>query len=81
MTNLIASDGQAFTDITETTTGTVKRFVLWGFREDEVSAFDSIHYSMWVSQLRAAMLKGLQATISHPVGRRSVQSVELTAGP
>lgn len=61
---VLVGEDYAFTQIRDTD-GRDEFFFLW-FLPDDVSAFERIRQSMWVSQLRDAIASGIQVTVGTP---------------
>ena len=68
-------DDAGFTQLVDTA-GETETFILW-FAPPEVSAFERIMHSMWVSLLREALVNGLRVTVAHPDGNARITNVQL----
>jgi hypothetical protein len=69
-------DDGGFTQIVDPTTQEKEVFILW-FAPPEVSAFERILHSMWVSLLREALVNGLTVTITHADAQAQIENVQL----
>jgi hypothetical protein len=56
--------------------GEAEVFILW-FAPPEISAFERIMHSIWVSLLREALAGGQPVTVIHPDGNARVTTVQL----
>ncbi|MFK0259238.1 hypothetical protein [Streptomyces sp. NPDC090445] len=77
---LLVGEDYAFTQIRRMD-GRDEVFVLWFPGLDDASAFTRIRQSIWVSQLRDAIVGNTQLVIASPDGSALVQSIELRATP
>jgi hypothetical protein len=68
-------DDAGFTQLIDTA-GEKETFILW-FAPPEISAFERVMHSMWVSLLREALVNGLPVTVVHPDGNARVTTVQL----
>jgi hypothetical protein len=71
-------DDAGFTQLVDAT-GEKETFILWfpPFTSPEISAFERIMQSMWISLLREAHVNGLPVTVVHPEGGAIVTAVQL----
>ncbi|MEV0177072.1 hypothetical protein AB0I00_38965 [Streptomyces sp. NPDC050803] len=56
--------------------GVKETFILW-FAPPEISAFERIMHTMWISLLRDALVSGLPVTVLHPDGNARLTTVQL----
>jgi hypothetical protein len=68
-------DDAGFTQLVDAA-GEKEVFILW-FAPPEISAFERIMHSIWVSLLREALVSGLPVTVIHPDGNARVSTVQL----
>lgn len=68
-------DDAGFTQLVDSEGGK-EIFILW-FGPPEVSAFERIMHSMWISMLRKAHANGLSVTVIHPDGQALITSLQL----
>jgi hypothetical protein len=68
-------DDAGFTQLVDAA-GERETFILW-LAPPEVSAFERIMHSMWVSLLREALVNGLPVMVVHPDGNARVNTVQL----
>jgi len=68
-------DDAGFTQIIDAA-GEKEAFILW-FGPPEISAFERIMHSMWISLLREALVNSLPVTVIHPDGNARITAVQL----
>jgi len=68
-------DDAGFTQLVDSA-GDEEIFILW-FAPPEISAFERIMHSTWVSLLREAMVNGLPVSVVHPDGNARITSLQL----
>lgn len=68
-------DDAGFTQLVDVE-GERETFILW-FAPPEISAFERIMHTTWVSLLREALVSGLPVTVAHPDGNARITSLRL----
>lgn len=68
-------DDAGFTQLVDAA-GEEEVFILW-LAPPEISAFERIMHSTWVSLLREAMASGLPVTVVHPEGNARITALQL----
>jgi hypothetical protein len=68
-------DDAGFTQLVDAA-GQTETFILW-FAPPEISAFERIMHTTWVSLLREALVNGLPVTVIHPDGNGRLSTVQL----